>query len=88
MKTDVSPLFLSTVCVEINGTVLCLWRKMKDYKIMRMINSMYNHNGNGTTKNKPVHVIMVLIGYVDIGDSIVNAHLCSLSKVLLFFTQI
>ena len=48
-----------------------------------MINSMYNHNGNDITKNKPVHVIMVLIGYVNIGDSSVNAHLCSLSKAFI-----
>ena len=45
-----------------------------------MINSMYNHNGNYITKNKPVHVIMVFIGYVDIEDSSVNAHMCSLSR--------
>ena len=38
-----------------------------------MINSMYNHNGNDITKNKPVHVIMVLIEYVNIGDSSVNS---------------
>ena len=42
---------------------------------------MYNHNG--ITKNKPVHVIMVLIGYVDIGDSSANAHLCSLSRAFI-----
>ena len=42
-----------------------------------MINSMYNHNGNDIIKDKPVHVIMVLIGY---GDSSVNSHLCSLSR--------
>ena len=44
---------------------------------------MYNHNGNDITKNKPVHVIMVLIGYVDIGDSSVNAHLCSVSRAFI-----
>ena len=50
-----------------------------------MINSMYNHDGNDYTKktNKTVHVIMVLIGYVDIGDSSVNAHLCSLSRAFI-----
>ena len=45
-----------------------------------MINSMYTHNGNDIIKNKPVHVIMVLIVYGDIGDSSVNAHMCSLSR--------
>ena len=30
-------------------------------KIIRIINSMYNHTVNDITKNKPVHVIMVLI---------------------------
>ena len=53
-----------------------------------MISSMCNHNGNDITKNKPVHVIMVLIGYVDIADSSVNAYLRSLSGASLFFTQI
>ena len=48
-----------------------------------MINSMYNHNGNNITKDKPVHVIMVLSGYVDIGGSSVNAHLCSLSRAFI-----
>ena len=48
-----------------------------------MLNSMYNHNGKDITKNKPVHVIMVLIGYVDIGDSSVNSHLCSLSRAFI-----
>ena len=48
-------------------------------KVIRMINSMCNHNCNGIIKNKPVYVIMVLIGYVDIVDSSVAAHLCSLS---------
>ena len=48
-----------------------------------MINSMYNHNSNDITKNKPVHVTMVLIEYVDIGDSSVNAHLCSLSRAFI-----
>ena len=52
-------------------------------KIISMINSMYNHNGNDITKNKPVHVIMVLVGYVDIGDSSVNAHLLSLSRAFI-----
>ena len=31
---------------------------------------MYIHNGNDITKNKPVHVIMVLIGYVDIAEQV------------------
>ena len=31
-------------------------------------------------KNSPVHVIMVLIGYMDNGESSVNTHLCSLSR--------
>ena len=53
-----------------------------------MINSMHNHNGNDITKNKPVHVIMVLIGYVDIRDSSVNAHLLVSAELSLFFTQI
>ena len=44
---------------------------------------MYNHNGNDSTKNKSVQVIMILIGYVDIGDSSVNAHLCSLSRAFI-----
>ena len=44
---------------------------------------MYNHTVNDITKNKPVHVIMVLIGYVDIADSSVNAHLCSLSRAFI-----
>ena len=44
---------------------------------------MYNRNGNDLTKNKPVHVIMVLIEYVDIADSIVNAHLCSLTRAFI-----
>ena len=49
-----------------------------------MINSMYNHNGiGGITKNRPVYVIMVLTGYVDIGDSSVNAHLFSLSRAFI-----
>ena len=50
-----------------------------------MINSKYNQNGNdtGITKNKPIHVIRVLIGYVDIGDSSVIAHLCSLSRAFI-----
>ena len=48
-----------------------------------MINSMYINNGYDFTKNKPVHVIMVLIGYVDIWDSSVNAHLCSLSRAFI-----
>ena len=48
-----------------------------------MINSMYNHYGNGNTKNKPVHVMMVPFGYVDIGVSSVNAHLCSLSRAFI-----
>ena len=48
-----------------------------------MINNMYNHKGNDFTKNKPVHVIMVPFGYVDIGDSSVNAHLCSLSRAFI-----
>ena len=48
-----------------------------------MINSMYNHSGNDITKYKPVHMIMVLIGYVDIGDLNVNAHLCSLSRAFI-----
>ena len=47
------------------------------------MNSMYNHNGNDITKNKPVHVIMVPIGYVDIGDLSVNAQLCSLSRAFI-----
>ena len=49
-----------------------------------MVNSMYNHNGNDITK-KPVHVIhvMVLIDYVDIGDSSANTHLCSLSRAFI-----
>ena len=34
-------------------------------------------------KNEPVHVIMVLTGYVDIADSSVNAHLCSLSRAFI-----
>ena len=49
-----------------------------------MINSMYNHNGNDITKNKPVHVMMVLIGYVDIGNSSVNAHLHVVTWCLTF----
>ena len=48
-----------------------------------MINSMYNHNGTDITKNKPVHVILVLIGHTDIGDSSVNAHPCSLSSAFI-----
>ena len=44
---------------------------------------MYNPNGNDITKNKPVRVIMELIGYVDIVDSSVNAHLCSLSRAFI-----
>ena len=48
-----------------------------------MISSKYNHNGIGNTKNKLVHVIMVLIGYVDIWDSSVNAHMCSLSRAFI-----
>ena len=44
---------------------------------------MYNHNGNDITKNKQLHVIMVLTGYVDIADSSVNAHLCSLSRAFI-----
>ena len=44
-----------------------------------------DHNGTDITKNKPVHVIMVLIGYVDIGDSSVNAHqiLCNLGRAFI-----
>ena len=53
-----------------------------------MITSMYNHNGNDITKNKPVHVIMVLIGYVDIRDSSVNAHLCSLSRAFIAYFHV
>ena len=48
-----------------------------------MINSMYSHNGIDITKNRPVHVIMILIGYVDIADSSVNTHLCSLSRAFI-----
>ena len=48
-----------------------------------MINSTYNRKDNDITKNKPVSVVMVLIGYVDIGDSSVNAHLCSLSRAFI-----
>ena len=44
---------------------------------------MYNHKGNDITKHKPIHVIMVLTGYVDIGDSSVNAGLCSLSSAVI-----
>ena len=44
---------------------------------------MYNHNGNHITKDKPVHGIMVLIGYVDIGESSENAYLFSLSRAFL-----
>ena len=54
-----------------------------------MINSTYNYNGNDITKNKPVHVIMVLIVYVDIGDSSVNAYLCSISRAfIVLYTNI
>ena len=49
-----------------------------------MINSMYNHNGNDITKNKPVLVIMVLTGNVDIVDSSVNAILHVVSWCLTF----
>ena len=48
-----------------------------------MFNSMYNHNGYDITKDEPVHMIMVLIGYVDIGYSSVNAQLCSLSTTFI-----
>ena len=36
-----------------------------------------------TLQKKPAHVIMVLIEYVDIGDSSANAHLCSLSRAFI-----
>ena len=52
-----------------------------------MINSMYNHNGNDITKNEPVHVIMVLPGYVDIWDSSVNVHLHVVSWCLSFVCE-
>ena len=48
-----------------------------------MITSMYNHNGNDITRNKPVHVIMALIGYMDTGDSSVNEHLRSLRRAFI-----